>query len=97
MKIKSLFVILFVNITALNAHCVVFSCNNTISYAIQRYANKVTLRMNNLKKTIDISTQMEQTLHRVEDEKLLELLKERERIKITLLVTMQKSSPDEKK
>jgi len=86
-------ILLFFSVSeVVNAHCVVFSCDGSISYAIQRYANKTVLRLSNFNKTIATSTNLEKTLHKVEDEKLLELKKYRERLKIEWKLSIQEAN-----
>jgi len=66
----------------LSADCLVYSCDNTIRYAMQRYSNKTVNRLNDYKRTIDGSTKSETVYVRVLQEQNRELLKLLARVQI---------------
>lgn len=60
---------------AIQAGCVVYSCDKTISYAIGRYGEKIVKRLDDYKKTIAASTRSDQLYGKVLDEQNRELVK----------------------
>jgi len=62
------------------ADCAVFSCNSTIAYAIDRYSDKTTLRLNDYGKTITASKKSEELYAKVTKEQNRGLAKLLERV-----------------
>ena len=80
---------MLISFSLANAKCIIRSCNHTISYAIQRYADKTTQRMYNLKSTFKTLTNRQKILTKIELQKINELKKEKARLMLYLKDSMK--------